>query len=236
MSRKKERNLWPYGILSVIVLGIVLIAISIRISVKHPVSDDRPFFLNHNDTDSAINTMLADTKYIQEHFNFYIQANITPTQDNVLRLYSQYLRPPYKGKPKNDSPNILLTKSLNTLQLLAKPIDGDVKDLKITGFIQKIGQSPKQEIFIFNPNDNSFTSSKPEKDGEQIHIGDFALLKDDLFLSPSFELEAEGRWIVSLQITYKDKTIVLEKEFFAIQKDTTQNLDQNLESSIAGRI
>ena len=43
-STTKARNLWPYGILLAIFIGIILICISVYISVKHPVYDDRSFF------------------------------------------------------------------------------------------------------------------------------------------------------------------------------------------------
>ncbi len=221
-TSKKPKNLWPYGILSVILIGIILIFISVRISLKNSVVDDMPFFLKHKETEYHINNILEATKLLEGRFDFYIQANVKPTKDNIFKPYSPYLRPPHRDKQENSSPNLLFVKSLNTLYVFIEPIDGDLQDLHIEAFLQKIGKADDrdQEVLIYNPKENLFTSSKPMQKGGQIPLGELILTQDKLFLSPSFEIELEGRWIVSLQITTKDEQIpvILEKEFFGIPK------------------
>jgi len=216
-NKNAQKTFWPYGILGVILFGVVFIVCVVWFSLKHPVADNMPFFLGHNDTDSSINDILNDTKALQEHFNFYIQANASPTQDDILKPYSPYLRPPHRDKIQNNATHILSAKTLNTINVLVVPIDGKIKDLKMSAFIQKIGSPTKQEIFIFNPKDNSFTPSKPEKKGAHIRIGDMTLVSNT-FISPAFEIGLEGRFIVALQIFYNDKTIVLEKEFLSLEQ------------------
>lgn len=237
-TQKKPRNLWPYGILFAIFIGIILICISVYISVKHPVYDDRPFFQKHSDTDTMINQLLEDTSALQEHYDFYIQANLKPTKDSVLKPNSPYLRPPHRDKQEDNSPNILLTKTLNTIYLLADKVDSKsqtLPELSIEVFIQKIGDIKAQEIYIYDTKDGSFVKSVPEHKGAQIPIGKMMFdAREQVFVSPSFEIELEGRWIISLQITAKqnpaqqatqgaqdcckDLFVVLEKEFFSMPK------------------
>lgn len=232
-ATKPKRNLWPYGILLVILLGVVLISISIRISVKHPVVDDVPFFIKHDDMDSAINDLLESTKALQNDFDFFIDANIAPTNSETLRPYSPYMRPPHRDKTTQNTSPTLHTKSLNTIFVRSISKSGKPQNLRLQAFIQKIGNLEAQEIFIYNPKDSSYSSIKPSKKGAQIPIGELLLQenkqskdskKEAIYASPFFMLELEGRWIVSLQIsqnedkdTKSDKNIVvLEKEFFAL--------------------
>lgn len=240
-QNKKSINLWPYGILSVILLGVVFITISIRISLKHPAPDNKPFLLKHDESDESINDLLANTKELQEHFNFYIQANSTNTpitQDEVYKPYSPYLRPPHRDSNPNSIFETLVTKARNTIDMLIIPIDGDPSKLSITAYIQKIGGTPVQEIFIYNPNDSAYAPSKPLDKSGWMLIGDLvqtqaqnpsqkangktannvsgASAEQATFSTPAFEIEDEGRWIISLQITYDGKKSILEKEFYSM--------------------
>lgn len=243
---KKQRNFWPYGILLVILLGVVLISVSIRISVKNPVVDDVPFFIKHNDMDLVINDLLESSKALQNKFDFFIEANVVPANSDDLRPYSPYMRPPHRDKSTQRTSAILHTKTLNTLFLRVSSKNPNLKpnNLHFQAFIQKIGNINDQEIFIYNPQDNSYASAKPSKKGAQIPIG--KLIKQDkpqqskqdfIYASPFFMLELEGRWIVSLQINYDDKnndekptTVVLEKEFFALP-NPAQDQDNNQQQS-----
>ena len=226
---KNPRNLWPYGILAVIFIGIILICVSVYISVKHPVNDNKPFFQKHSDTEEHINDLLADTMLLGEYYDFYIQANAKPTRDSVFRPYSPYFRPPHRDKDEQNPSTILFTKEINTLYLLADVIEAGVeegkslKDLSIQAFIQKIGGVKPQEIHIYDPSTKSFIKSTPKDKESHIPIGELTFdAKRQLFISPSFEVEIEGRWIVSLQITAKqgdqDIYAVLEQEFFSMPK------------------
>lgn len=235
-ATKPKRNFWPYGILLVILLGVVLISISIRISVKHPVVDDVPFFIKHDDMDSAINDLLESTKALQNDFDFFINANATPTNDEALRPYSPYMRPPHRDKATQNTSPALHTKSLNTIFLRVLSKSSKPQNLRLQAFIQKIGNLEAQEIFIYNPKDSSYSSIKPPKKGAQIPIGELVLQentqskdsnKEAIYASPFFMLELEGRWIVSLQISQSDDKntkndiVVLEKEFFALPNQST---------------
>lgn len=226
---KQPRNLWPYGILAVIFIGIILICISVFISTKHPVNDNKPFFQKHSDTEEHINELLADTMLLGEYYDFYIQANAVPTRDSVFRPYSPYFRPPHRDKNEQNPSTILFTKEINTLYLLADVIEGSVEadksleDLSIHAFIQKVGGVKPQEIHIYDPSTKSFIKSMPKDAESHIPIGELTFdAKSQLFTSPSFEIELEGRWIISLQITAKqgEKKLyaVLEKEFFSMPK------------------
>lgn len=226
---KKERNLWPYGILGVIFLGVILIVISIRISVKNPVGYDEPFIMvlddgkklfdTHNDTDEAINAILEDTQKLQEHFNFYLKANNTPTKDNVLRPYSPYLRPPHRDK-NEQTKEILKTQNLNSFELLVEPIDNaSIDNLRVFVFMQKIGQdSNEPEIFVFNPEEHAFSGKKSEKKNSKILLGEMYKKDSNVLSSAPFEVKLKGRWIISLQIIYEKEgetlQSVLEQEFF----------------------
>lgn len=239
-ATKPKRNFWPYGILLVILLGVVLISISIRISVKHPVVDDVPFFIKHDDMDSAINDLLESTKALQNDFDFFINANATPTNDEALRPYSPYMRPPHRDKATQNTSPTLHTKSLNTIFLRVIGKSSKPQNLRLQAFIQKIGNLEAQEIFIYNPKDSSYSSIKPPKKGAQIPIGELVLQentqskdskKEAIYASPFFMLELEGRWIVSLQISQNDDKdtkrdiVVLEKEFFALPTNQSTNTD-----------
>lgn len=243
-ATKPKRNFWPYGILLVILLGVVLISISIRISVKHPVVDDVPFFIKHDDMDSAINDLLKSTKVLQNDFDFFIDANATPTNDEALRPYSPYMRPPHRDKATQNTSPTLHTKSLNTIFLRAISKSGKPQNLRLRAFIQKIGNLEDQEIFIYNPKDSSYSSIKPPKKGAQIPIGELVLQestqskdskKEAIYASPFFMLELEGRWIVSLQISQNDdkdtnkNVVVLEKEFFALPNQSTNTDGETLQ-------
>ena len=140
----------------------------------------------------------------------------------------------YENKPVVDVVNEMIIDAINKKasdihfdpredgMMIRFRIDGDLQDLHIEAFLQKIGKADDrdQEVLIYNPKENLFTSSKPMQKGGQIPLGELILTQDKLFLSPSFEIELEGRWIVSLQITTKDEQIpvILEKEFFGIPK------------------
>lgn len=244
-ATKPKRNFWPYGILLVILLGVVLISISIRISVKHPVVDDVPFFIKHDDMDSAINDLLESTKALQNDFDFFINANSTPTNDEALRPYSPYMRPPHRDKAAQNTSPTLHTKSLNTIFLRVIDKSSKPQNLRLQAFIQKIGNLEAQEIFIYNPKDSSYSSIKPPKKGAQIPIGELVLQentqskdskKEAIYASPFFMLELEGRWIVSLQIsqnddkdTKNDNIVVLEKEFFALPNQSTNTDSETLQ-------
>lgn len=243
-ATRPKRNLWPYGILLVILLGVVLISISIRISVKHPVVDDVPFFIKHDDMDSAINDLLESTKALQNDFDFFINANATPTNDEALRPYSPYMRPPHRDKATQNTSPTLHTKSLNTIFLRVIGKSSKPQNLRLQAFIQKIGNLEAQEIFIYNPKDSSYSSIKPPKKGAQIPIGELVLQentqskdsnKEAIYASPFFMLELEGRWIVSLQISQNDDKdtksdiVVLEKEFFALPNQSTNTDSETLQ-------
>lgn len=243
-ATRPKRNFWPYGILLVILLGVVLISISIRISVKHPVVDDVPFFIKHDDMDSAINDLLESTKALQNDFDFFINANATPTNDEALRPYSPYMRPPHRDKATQNTSPTLHTKSLNTIFLRVIGKSSKPQNLRLQAFIQKIGNLEAQEIFIYNPKDSSYSSIKPPKKGAQIPIGELILQentqskdskKEAIYASPFFMLELEGRWIVSLQISQNDDKdtksdiVVLEKEFFALPNQSTNTDSETLQ-------
>lgn len=243
-ATKPKRNFWPYGILLVILLGVVLISISIRISVKHPVVDDVPFFIKHDDMDSAINDLLESTKALQNDFDFFVNANATPANDGALRPYSPYMRPPHRDKATQNTSPTLHTKSLNTIFLRVIGKSSKPQNLRLQAFIQKIGNLEAQEIFIYNPKDSSYSSIKPPKKGAQIPIGELVLQeniqskdsnKEAIYASPFFMLELEGRWIVSLQISQSDDKdtksdiVVLEKEFFALPNQSTNTDSETLQ-------
>lgn len=243
-ATRPKRNFWPYGILLVILLGVVLISISIRISVKHPVVDDVPFFIKHDDMDSAINDLLESTKALQNDFDFFINANATPTSDEALRPYSPYMRPPHRDKATQNTSPTLHTKSLNTIFLRVIGKSSKPQNLRLQAFIQKIGNLEAQEIFIYNPKDSSYSSIKPPKKGAQIPIGELVFQentqskdskKEAIYASPFFMLELEGRWIVSLQISQSDDKdtksdiVVLEKEFFALPNQSTNTDSETLQ-------
>lgn len=221
---KTQRNLWPYGILAVIFIGIILICVSVYISVKHPVSDNMPFFQKHTDTDENINQLLEDTGVLQEYYDFYIQANAKPTRDSVLKPYSPYFRPPHRDKEEHNASTILFTKTRNTIYLLADRAEGKaLENLSIKAYIQKVGTPKPQEIYIYDSAGGHFVKSTPEGKSTHIPIGELAFdSKSQLFTSPAFEIELEGRWIISLHISAKqgdrDLSVVLEKEFLSMPR------------------
>ncbi|PAF52310.1 hypothetical protein [Helicobacter sp. 13S00477-4] len=195
---KKSRNFWPYGILAVIVIGVILLVWLVKLSVQSPVIDDNAYFEKYDEVDKNINSFMKDTKIFLNDYSVYIGANQTPPEDSIHEPLAPYFIKGHRDKLKEAPKVELFTNSPNQIYVLLVPkkISSDLSGIKINLFMVRYHM--KKEHLNFN----------------DLHCDSHNLCR-----TPEFDLDMDGRWKAILQIEYtqnnKTKKIYFEKEFFA---------------------
>ncbi|WP_104629401.1 hypothetical protein [Helicobacter bizzozeronii] len=107
-KNKKEKNYWPLGILSVLLIGLSLVVALVVVAIKYTPQSDTTYLHQHTYTDSHINTMLQSYHaFLQDYgvkignadqqliptFPYYLNQN-TPLlwltlEDNRIDLWVQ---------------------------------------------------------------------------------------------------------------------------------------------------
>ncbi len=82
-----QRNLWPIGILFIILIGVVLIIFSIRISSKQSIDTDKSFDSERKEVDIHINDIMSYQNEFEKFYTPYIGINRIPEleQQNILK-------------------------------------------------------------------------------------------------------------------------------------------------------
>ncbi|PAF44833.1 hypothetical protein [Helicobacter sp. 11S02596-1] len=197
---KKNRNFWPLGILSVIVIGIVLLVLLVRLSVVHPIIDDGAYFEKYSDVDKDINRIIKDTKAFENDYALYIGANQKPPQEAIYRPLSPYFVKGHRDKLKEQPKVELFTDAPNRIDvaMIPKVSDPLITDVSIRLFMVRY-HSKTERLDLGNLECSSGTC-----------------------LSPEFSIDMAGRWKAILQVTYTQnqthKKIFFEKEFFASER------------------
>lgn len=117
-------NLWPIGILLIILLGIVLISVSIRISSIQSIAPDSTFNAKKLFVDTNINELISTQNRFERIYDTYLGINKTPeAKDSYLIHSPYYVRPPApKTKPSSDIKLALHNNKL-TLRFTKRPAD-----------------------------------------------------------------------------------------------------------------
>lgn len=211
---KKKLNLWPFGILAIIVIGVVLLIRLVILSSGHPDLEEIAYGgKKYGQVEKDINPIIEDTRAFQAQYSIYMDVNKKPTlsaenepmmnydiRGNGSRLSDE--KKNQKAQLFTDTPNKIYVDFIPKTQDASKPIS----KIKAKVFLQRYYAK------------------------EKIDLGELTCDKKNSCMSEDFNLTLskdskqilEGRWRVSLEISYVqdglDKTIVLEKEFFAAKR------------------
>lgn len=90
---EKKRTLWPIGILFIIVLGIILIVISIRISSKQSIDSDNTFSMKRLELNENINTIMQQQNMFENYYNVHISTIGDKTSNAPLMQNPYYISP-----------------------------------------------------------------------------------------------------------------------------------------------
>ncbi|PAF42939.1 hypothetical protein [Helicobacter sp. 11S03491-1] len=195
---KKSKNIWPYGILAVIIIGVILLVMLVRLSIEDPIIDDNAYFEKYNDVDKNINTIMKDTKEFETYYSVYIDANQKPSHTLTQQPLSPYFIKGHRDKLKQSPKIELFTNTPNQFYVSIVP---------------KISPSPVGDIQI------SLFLSRFHMEKQDLQLGVLKCDSHGLCISKDFNLNVDGRWKAILQIQYiqnnEIKKIFLEKEFFA---------------------
>ncbi|RDU61456.1 hypothetical protein [Helicobacter sp. MIT 14-3879] len=91
---QNKRTFWPFGILFIIFLGIVLITISIRISSIQSIAPDSTFNEKKLFVDANINELMNIQNRFESFYTVYLGINRSPNAENLYKIQS-----PYYSKP-----------------------------------------------------------------------------------------------------------------------------------------
>ncbi|RDU67065.1 hypothetical protein CQA53_02055 [Helicobacter didelphidarum] len=87
MSQTEKNNLWSISILLIILLGIVLISISIKISTMQSIDTDQPYNLSKTNMNIQVNAILSQQNEFEQFYTPYIGINKIPLveKENILK-------------------------------------------------------------------------------------------------------------------------------------------------------
>lgn len=184
-----KKTFWPFGILLVIVFGVLLLVALVYISLIQPNPNDNAYMQKYRDVEKNIDVLLSDSKVFLENYSVYLSANQKYTlQDELI--------PPYLIKAKKiekTQQNIFLqTPSKLHLFLISKTKNQEIKILNY-------------QVFATRYYDNDYKNK-------------FDLLAEDTNLkSFDFAPQKQGRWKITLEITFlyhqKESKVYLQRDF-----------------------
>ncbi|PAF54523.1 hypothetical protein BKH42_01030 [Helicobacter sp. 13S00482-2] len=212
---KKKFNLWPFGILAIIVIGVVLLIRLVVLSSGHPDLEEIAYGgKNYQQVEKDINPIIKDTREFQAQYSIYMSVNKKPLpepQNQPLMNYeikgngSRLSDEKKNEKPELfiDAPNKIYVDFIPKISSKSSGKDSShlISNIKTIVFLQRYYAKERMDIGMLNCDRNNCVSKdfnlKLSKDSKQI---------------------LEGRWRVSLEISYEQdgvsKNIILEKEFF----------------------
>lgn len=101
MSEKKH-TLWPIGILFIIVLGIVLIVISIRISSRQSIDTDHTFNMKRLELNENINSIMQKQNIFESHYKVHISTVGDKTENAPIMKNPYYITPVPRDIPEGE--------------------------------------------------------------------------------------------------------------------------------------
>lgn len=120
---EKKRTLWPIGILLIIVLGIILIVISIRISSKQSIDSDNTFGMKRLELNENINTIMQQQNTFENYYNVHISTIGDKTSNAPLMQNPYYISPVPRNIPNGEG-SLQINDNTITLYLEKKTYDG----------------------------------------------------------------------------------------------------------------
>lgn len=211
---KKKLNLWPFGILAIIIIGVVLLIRLVILSSGHPDLEEIAYGgKKYGQVEKDINPIIEDTRAFQAQYSIYMDVNKKPApsvenepmmnydiKGNGSRLSDE--KKNQKAQLFVDTSNKIYVDFIPKTTTTSSPIS----KIKAKVFLQRYYAKEKTDL-------GELTCDKKNSCVSE----DF-----NLTLSKDSKQILEGRWRVSLEISYVqdglDKTIVLEKEFFAAKR------------------
>ncbi|MDO7252421.1 hypothetical protein [Helicobacter cappadocius] len=218
---KKKLNLWPFGILAVIVIGVVLLVRLVVLSSGHPDLEEIAYGgKKYQQVEKDINPIIKNTKAFQAQYSIYIDVNQKP----LARLENQ---PLMNYEIKGNGSRLADEKKNQKAQLFTDKPNKIYVDF-VPKAVSKSSKNSTSGDFSSSPISNIRTIvflqryyAKEKMDIGELECDKMSCVSRDfnLTLSKDSKQILEGRWRVSLEISYNqdgvDKTITLEKEFFA---------------------
>ncbi|MWV61266.1 hypothetical protein DCO58_10525 [Helicobacter saguini] len=104
MSPKNKKSLWPIGILLVILLGVILIIVSVRISKMQSIDPSLTYGMKKVDLDTKANALLENQNKFESEYAAFVGVNskeILPDSKKFSELKGAY----YTSPVPKDLPN-----------------------------------------------------------------------------------------------------------------------------------
>lgn len=214
MKQVRQKNLWPLGILLIIVLGIILIVASVKIAMKQSIDTDRSFGAERNDVDVNINRIMSYQNGFEKFYTPYIGINKIPSflPENIMKN-PYYVTSVPKNYPQEENrlhktENVLyiaFQENQNAIKMQNTPIIESVS-LEITRLIQ----GDKKTTTIIIP------MIKDTHDSQ------------DLYKSETFSLPLDGYY----QALFKVKVMFNETNLQSKESPNITNTTQQIKDSI----
>lgn len=211
---KKKLNLWPFGILAIIVIGVVLLIRLVMLSSGHPDLEEIAYGgKKYGQVEKDINPIIEDTRAFQAQYSIYMDVNKKPTPSAENEPMMNYDIKGNGSRLSDEKKNQKAQLFIDTSNKIY--VDFIPKTLSTTKPISNI----RAKVFL-----QRYYAKEKTDLGELICNKENSCASEDfnLTLSKDSKQILEGRWRVSLEISYVqdglDKTIVLEKEFFAAKR------------------
>lgn len=186
-----KKTFWPFGILLVIIFGVLLLVALVYISLIQPNVNDNAYMQKYRDVEKNIDTLLLDSKAFLENYDVYLSAN------EKFKLQDKLI-PPYLIKAKkidkqNQEQDFLSTPTRLFLSLVPKSKNQDIKILNYQVFATRYYDNDYKDRF-------DLLANKP-------HLQSF-----------DFAPQKQGRWKITLEITFlyhqKESKVYLQRDFF----------------------
>ncbi len=184
-----RRTFWPFGILLIIIAGILLLVGLVYISLKQVNLEDHAYLQKYRNVEENIQTMMKNSKMFLQDYEALIQTGAT----------KQLLLPPYETLSQAMQPPLALleVKKQNALQLQlrAKKQDSKIEILEY-------------KIFAAHYYDRDYKDR-----------ADFVFRGEKLMQNFVFEPSSIGRWRLILEISFQihdqKHQIYLQRDFIA---------------------
>lgn len=215
----KKRTLWPIGILFIILLGIILIVVSIRISSSQSIDTDNAFSMKRLELDDNINSVMQQQNIFESHYNVHI-STIGDTSSNAPLMQNPYYITPVPRKiPDGDG----LLQSNNNITLYLEKRKNDSTE------------SSDFKDFIVFPYMLTFVRlDQGEKKADTIHVPLYGG-GNGIYTTESLTLPKQGFYQARLAIVVlQQKTNMKIQNNFA-HADKHANID-NMKSNIISHI
>ncbi|WP_104749093.1 hypothetical protein [Helicobacter cynogastricus] len=146
----KEKNYWPLGILSVLLLGVLLVSALVVVAIKYTPKSDNSYLSQHTYTDAHINTMIAHYRAFLQNYNLTLQST------------DQSLTPPFPYYLNSSTPLLHLHLRANKMRLVFAKLQETTPPLNVSVILvdmakarpleqPKCLEDPKEIVCTLNP-------------------------------------------------------------------------------------